>query len=1465
MLSKTMHSRSLCIIRSLLPLCVGLLLISTPPVFAQSMHETPSNPADTSIVQPIASLSEQTEITQTDVISDLTMTESSLDDTRVEVSPEEVIDVAVLDIAVMDIAVLAATQTPTPPALEESSSADASALDATPRAPTPTQTPTKTPTPSPTPFFLPAPFVIAPDNGTIAHSSSYPPLGIPSFSWELVESADFYEVQVSADPGFSILLPDNKAVTTYASSYTLLKALADGEYYWRVRACGGKQKQCFDYSETRMFKKDWNNAGNALAQLLSPPQNSVRITLTEDDFSWTPVIGAAKYLFELSGDPGFGTSSIVYSAETIKPHHAPSPKKVSEQLENRIYYWRVTPVDNQGNRGLPSLNGKFELQWNLAPQLLAPAPNVDLQFLPRFQWTAVEGARSYDWELSTKSDFSENRMSAHIFNTDFTFPQNFSNDQEFYWHVRGKDYWGKSSSWSETRKFRMKWNFEAQLLTPPNDANGSGLYQPGVYLSWTPIPGAERYQVQVDESDYTQPLVDKELYNVTSASLSKGTDINVYLENVVYNWRVRGIDSKGNYTPWSDDYPFQFGNTESSPVHIFPLHYFVPDTGNMPSFRDTTVAWPLFLWNTAAKCVPLLKCDKVVTPDYYEITVASDITFQIRNFYLKTKTLAAAPTLQDPFDNLQDGQIYYWRVRAYYTNPTAGDPDIQIGSASVWQTRIDRNYPQIVTVNQITLMYPRNGFEAVGTSPVLGWQPVNGASTYKVQVARDANFTNIVDEAVAQFMNYVPWQAQLGEPEKDPELRFGRFYWRVCPQDASGTQLGNCSEVRYFHMSRDIVTGNSVDLAPPPLVDAGRITHSILETSTLSSFITYWPMQTQVAESPNCSPSNPNGNCGDYAIGDLHIMLNRTDLDLSPTPEVLPFDSLEWILAFEVAPNVTDTTEYAVYVDIDHVEGSGAPIDPKGYSILIDNRYRPEYVLYIKREGNTVTPDTIEYFSWDVTNSVWLPGSGERTTLRNIGGFASFVPALNGTLPTVIEIVVPYEKLGIADTQSVGSLAVTVLSVDRENHIMMDSVPEQTSSIDLPVFVSDMLMLLYPFDTPLSNPIVHYDMPILRWRVPYLDSIDGSQVQIARDAKFTDLVETWEYSEAVVDGRWLWLPHSYQPTQPYSDNESYYMRVRLRNERFTARETDSDRSAWSPAIRIKLTSRKTANLRITPNNPVWMTPTFSWDRVDGASGYTLQIDNDSNFASPEINEKVDGITYTPLETLPDAVYYWRVFTRKSNNVVGDPTQVLSFTLRMVTPLPLSPINDEVVIGLPTFKWNIVLTPTNTPRLSAARYKIELSNDPGFSRPILFYSESNSFTPDANVAMPAGTWYWRIGIIDSANNQGAVSPVQQFKREYPTLDLLGPGQGRKFDLAPEMAWQPIIGASYYELWIDEDPGFTSPVKILTDNSKYTPTSTFTSGEYFWKVRMVDERGVPGPFEQGSFKVGGGVVYLPIVVK
>ena len=54
----------------------------------------------------------------------------------------------------------------------------------------------------------------------------------------------------------------------------------------------------------------------------------------------------------------------------------------------------------------------------------------------------------------------------------------------------------------------MKWNFEAQLLAPLNNAVRTSY----PYFNWAPIPGAERYEIQIDEStSFAAPIASEKI------------------------------------------------------------------------------------------------------------------------------------------------------------------------------------------------------------------------------------------------------------------------------------------------------------------------------------------------------------------------------------------------------------------------------------------------------------------------------------------------------------------------------------------------------------------------------------------------------------------------------------------------------------------------------------------------------------------------------------------------------------------------------------------------------------------------------------------------------------------------------------------------------------------------------------------------------------------------------------------
>ncbi|MCB0189083.1 MAG: hypothetical protein KDE31_32660, partial [Caldilineaceae bacterium] len=346
--------------------------------------------------------------------------------------------------------------------------------------------------------------------------------------------------------------------------------------------------------------------------------------------------------------------------------------------------------------------------------------------------------------------------------------------------------------------------------------------------------------------------------------------------------------------------------------------------------------------------------------------------------------------------------------------------------------------------------------------------------------------------------------------------------WRVRAESAPNVALGGWSDVRHFFLAKDLVASNPYDFRPP------KAPQSLMAAADM-----YRPEFTYIG-------SSTTAGTGDYELGDLHILRNRIDLTTSKYPQAANYFSFAF--AFGVSPSISAPVRYALYIDTDHIYGSGASADLMGKPITVADLYLPEHMIVIERDDNVIVPADVTIFSWN--GSSWDPG----LTLADLGGDAWF------TDDNAVQILVPYTALSTADGTPSGSLAVTVISTSTSaGDGIFDSIPlQENNTIDAPAIVSDMLMPIYPFDTPLSNPIIHEDMPPLRWRMPYFDSVDGYEIQITTDPKFTTEIETWKLSESQTSTFFSFLTTVFQSRKAYEDNESYYWRVRMLYERHTS-------------------------------------------------------------------------------------------------------------------------------------------------------------------------------------------------------------------------------------------------------------------------------------------------------------------------
>ncbi|MBL8165596.1 MAG: CSLREA domain-containing protein [Anaerolineae bacterium] len=86
------------------------------------------------------------------------------------------------------------------------------------------------------------------------------------------------------------------------------------------------------------------------------------------------------------------------------------------------------------------------------------------------------------------------------------------------------------------------------------------------------------------------------------------------------------------------------------------------------------------------------------------------------------------------------------------------------------------------------------------------------------------------------------------------------------------------------------------------------------------------------------------------------------------------------------------------------------------------------------------------------------------------------------------------------------------------------------------------------------------------------------------------------------------------------------------------------------------TCRTVETLREAPQRNYFTTatPTLTWTRVQQASGYEIQVDNNADFSSPEYsNSSLPGTALSvTTSALADGTYYWRVRGRNANGIPG---------------------------------------------------------------------------------------------------------------------------------------------------------------------------------------------------------------------
>ena len=383
---------------------------------------------------------------------------------------------------------------------------------------------------------------------------------------------------------------------------------------------------------------------------------------------WDKVAGAAKYEVYRSYSQNGNYSK--YSTQTSTGY-----TNSAYLTSGSTYYYKVRALDANGTAG----------PWSdvvaVTCRLGLTAPSVtggnDSQGRPTLKWDKVAGAAKYEVYRARSLNGDYIKYST-VTGTSYTNTSYIENGNTYYYKVRALDANGTAGAWSSIVSVTYKQTLPAPTVTGGNDSQGRPT------LTWKAVTGAAKYEVYRARSRSGEYI---KYSTVTGTSYTNTS----YIENGnTYYYKVRALKSDGTAGAWSSIVSVTYKQTLSAPAV----------TGGNDAQGRPTLKWKAV--SGAAK---------------YEVYRARSKDGD----YIKYSTVTG--TSYTNTDYIENGNTYYYKVRALDANGTAG----------AWSSIVSVTYKQTLPAPTVT-----GGNDSQGR-PTLKWKAVTGAAKYEVYRARSKN------------------------------------------------------------------------------------------------------------------------------------------------------------------------------------------------------------------------------------------------------------------------------------------------------------------------------------------------------------------------------------------------------------------------------------------------------------------------------------------------------------------------------------------------------------------------------------------------------------------------------------------------------------------------------------------------------------------------------------------------------
>ena len=437
--------------------------------------------------------------------------------------------------------------------------------------------------------------------------------GRPTLKWKAVTGAAKYEVYRARSRSGEYI----KYSTVTGTSYTNTSYIENGNtYYYKVRALKSDGTAGAWSSIVSVTYRAASTGTLSAPAVTGGNDSQGRPTL-----KWNAVSGAAKYeVYRARSKDG---DYIKYSTVTGTSYTNTS------YIENgNTYYYKVRALDANGTAGAWSSIVSVTYKQTLS------APTVtggnDAQGRPTLKWNAVSGAAKYEVYRARSLNGDYIKYST-VTGTSYTNTSYIEDGNTYYYKVRALKSDGTAGAWSSVVSVTYKQTLSAPTVTGGNDAQG----RPA--LKWNAVSGAAKYEVYRARSksgDYIK-------YSTVTGTSYTNTS---YIENGnTYYYKVRALKSDGTAGAWSS---------------IVSVTYRAASTGTLPA--------PAVTGGNDSQGRPTLKWNAVTGAAKYEVYRARSRSGD----YIKYSTVTGTSYTNTSY--IEDGNTYYYKVRALDANGTAG-------------------------------------------------------------------------------------------------------------------------------------------------------------------------------------------------------------------------------------------------------------------------------------------------------------------------------------------------------------------------------------------------------------------------------------------------------------------------------------------------------------------------------------------------------------------------------------------------------------------------------------------------------------------------------------------------------------------------------------------------------------------------------------------------------------------------